>query len=428
MDKQLEDILAKLGEVSDKLDKTSTEPANKGAGLGGEEDKSGNGPAVLDPETQAELRREMSKWSNADLHRAFAVQCTKGSREGRGIPISSYGNSQFMEKATADPELRKLLDVGGAGALIRQDLEPILYSIFVKRFPLFDRLMKEPSNGLVHAYNRVTTFGDAQFITDVGQVTDDAQVYQRATTNIGVLATRRGTSLKAQFAVAQGGAGYRPETEEIAGGILAITRKLQKTILQGNASDNASAGETTEKGAFDANGFDGLRITQKNVNDITLAELAVDETIIQAINRGIVPAVDAGGSPSIIVMPTTVKRQLDNELEANLRYQPQTTEIAAGIVVNTVNTVEGPLPVLTVPGDTFGSYTSGPDTLRDIYVLDESRISLPWLGSESPTVLEIPVGVSGSLTRLYIIFCMYGMAHKSPSFQAKIRVPDAAGT
>lgn len=425
--KQLDEILEGLRGLNDRLDKQATPP--KGAapvGKDGEETVK-RGPAVLDPETQLELRREMSTWSTSDLHRAFSIQATKGTREGRGIPIEAYGDPMALAKMQADPEMSKLLDVGGAGALIRQDLEPILYAIFVKRFPLFDRINKEPSNGLVHAYNRVTTFGDAQFITDVGAVTDDASVYQRATTNIGVLATRRGISLKAQFAVAQGGMNYRPETEEISNGILAITRKLQKTILQGNSTDNVAAGEATEKGAFDANAFDGLRLIQRSTNDVTVGELDPTERIINAINRGIVPAVDAGGMTSILVMPTTVKRLLDAELEANLRYQPQTTQIAAGITVNTVNTVEGPLPILMVPGDTFGQYTfdspfAGADTVQDIYALDESRLSMPWLGSESPTVLEIPVGVSGVLTRLYIIFCMYGLAHKSPSFQAKIRV------
>lgn len=35
--------------------------------------------------------------------------------------------------------------------LIRQDLEPTLYALFVKVFPAFERLAKGPANGLVHA-------------------------------------------------------------------------------------------------------------------------------------------------------------------------------------------------------------------------------------------------------------------------------------
>lgn len=32
--------------------------------------------------------------------------------------------------------------------LLRQDLEPVLHSIFLKRFPVFERIAKKPSNGL----------------------------------------------------------------------------------------------------------------------------------------------------------------------------------------------------------------------------------------------------------------------------------------
>jgi hypothetical protein len=42
--------------------------------------------------------------------------------------------------------------------------------------------------------------------------------------------------------------------------------------------------------------------------------------------------------------------------------------------------------------------------VRDVYVLDESTVSMPYLGSEGPTVLDIPIGISGQLTHLFIIF------------------------
>jgi len=418
-------ILEALKGFEEKLDKLSQPPTTSQTPVtkDGDEGTEGDGlPAIIDYDTQLELRAAMSKWSMSDLQRAFAIQAVKGSREGAGVPLALHNDPRVLDKATSDPELRKLLDTAGAGALIRQDLAPMLYAMFVKRFPLFDRLTKTPSNGLVHAYNRIISFGDAQFITDVGAVTDDATVYQRATSNVAVLATRRGISLKAQFAVNQGGAGYQPETEEVNNGVLAITRRLQRTILQGNATEAAGAGAATELGAFDANAFDGLRMVQRATNAFDLGT----DTVIKAVDRAVAPVMDGGGFPTLIVMSTDAKRQLDNELNANLRYQPQTTEIAAGIVVNTINTVAGPLPILVVPGDTLGTYSSGGDTVSDIYVLDESRLVMPWLGSDGPTVLEIPVGVSGQLTRLYIIFCMYGLAHISPSFQAKLRVPTGA--
>jgi len=57
-----------------------------------------------------------------------------------------------------------------------------------------------------------------------------------------------------------------------------------------------------------------------------------------------------------------------------------------------------------------------------MYVVDEDTWSMPYLGSDSITTLEIPVGVGGALTRLYIMFVMYGLAAKTPQFNVKIRV------
>jgi hypothetical protein len=58
----------------------------------------------------------------------------------------------------------------------------------------------------------------------------------------------------------------------------------------------------------------------------------------------------------------------------------------------------------------------------DIYLIDERTISLPYLGSPGPTVLDIPIGISGQLTHLFIIFLMAGMALKVPIASNKVRV------
>jgi hypothetical protein len=57
-----------------------------------------------------------------------------------------------------------------------------------------------------------------------------------------------------------------------------------------------------------------------------------------------------------------------------------------------------------------------------MYILDEGTITLPFLGSSGPTVLDIPIGISGQLTHQYIIFGMWGMAVKALPFSNKVRV------
>ena len=369
---------------------------------------------------QRELRKRFKQMSSAEITEMLDIQA---SRENGKQASSEVLNTL----AVANPQIAKLLDASGGAALIRQDLEPMLYALFVKRFPLFERLRKEPANGLVHAYNQQTSYGDAVFQTELGTVTDDVNVYARQTTNVAVLATRRGISLKSQFAIQQGGAaGNHGLATELSGGVTAIAHKLQKAVLQGNASTSTAAGASTELGAWDTNGFDGLRkllgsaaaagnvITAKGSSSYTAA---INETVAGILNNG--------GNPSAIVLSPTDYAAYTNELLSLVRY-PGAGSVDAGLGLGTVATPAGALPLLAIPGDGVGSYAitvSGTTTnYRDLYVIDEDAWAMPYLGNDAITTLEIPVGVAGALTRLYIQFCMYGLSNKAPQFNGKIRV------
>jgi hypothetical protein len=370
--------------------------------------------------TQRELRKKFSKMSRTELGEILDIQA---AREG-----GKQASSDVLNRlAVANPNIAKLLDSTGGTALIRQDLEPILYALFVKKFPFFDRIRKEPANGLVHAFNQQTAYGDAVFQTETGTVTDDTNTYSRATTNVAVLATRRGITLKSQFAITQGGApGQQGLSTELEGGVVAIAAKLQKTLFQGNADTTVSAGTATELGAYDANGFTGLRKllgagtgTAQIVNKGTAAYLAT-------INNNVASILNAGGNPSAILCSPTDYAGLVNELTNLVRYNaPAQTAQNAGATFGSVVTAAGELPILAVPGDSIGSYTLSSVDYRDMYVVDESVWSMPYLGSDSITTLEIPVGTNGSLSRLYIMYCMYGLASKANKFNGKIRVTNA---
>jgi len=366
---------------------------------------------------QRELRKRFKQMGTAEITEMLDIQA---SRENGKQASSEVLNTL----AVANPQIAKLLDASGGAALIRQDLEPMLYALFVKRFPLFERLRKEPANGLVHAYNQQTSFGDAVFQTELGTVTDDVNVYARQTTNVAVLATRRGISLKSQFAIQQGGAaGNHGLATELSGGVTAIAKKLQKQILQGNAAATSSgAGASTELGAWDANGFDGLRKllgTAANAGNVITSKGSSSYTA--AINDTVAGILNNGGNPSAIVLSPTDYAAYTNELLSLVRY-PGAGNVDAGLGLGSVATPAGSLPLLAIPGDGIGSYTLSSVNYRDMYVIDEDVWSMPYLGNDAITTLEIPVGVAGALTRLYIQFCMYGLANKGPQFNGKVRV------
>jgi hypothetical protein len=327
-----------------------------------------------------------------------------------------------MSAIQRDPMLTKALDTAGATALIRQDLEPILYELYIREFPYWQRIRKEPANGLVHAYDRVTTFGDAQFMSELGTVTDDTSVYERATTPVSVIATRRGVSLKSQFAVQAGGMSWSPEQLELTGGLRAIAHKMQKTIFQGNATTTGGL-STNELGAYDANSFDGLRRTLNTVRVETVdPTLATPQNFREKINDACVTVMQNAGSVNIAYLDPLTKALIDYQQDSNVMYVNNPVNVAVGVVTNAINTVFGPLPLAVVPGDSIGSYMNLSTEYRDIYLLDESSISVPYLGSDGPTVLDIPIGISGQLTHLFIVFGMWGLAVKVPQFSNKVRV------
>jgi hypothetical protein len=128
------------------------------------------------------------------------------------------------------------------------------------------------------------------------------------------------------------------------------------------------------------------------------------------------------GSPRIIYIDPIAKGQFDVQQDANVRYNLPLSEVAPGVMTNAANTANGALPLFVVPGDSIGEYTYSGNTVSDAYLLDESAISIPYLGSEGPTVLDIPPGISGQLTHLFIVFGMWSLAVKAEQFSNKIRI------
>ena len=380
------------------------------------------------------LRKELRGRTTPELLHMFSMQAMK--REA-GVPFENWVNAGGASVAAAfqnadfAPDTQKAIDTGAAAALIRQDLEPFLYELYIREFPAWERFPKEPANGLVHAYNQITSFGDAQFMPELGTVTDDASVYVRKTTNVAIVATRRGLSLKSQFAVQAGGMGYSPEQLELTGGLRAIAHKMQKTLFQGQSTDSGGTA-ANELGLYDANAFTGLRsiLNTARVKNVTDPTVASPPDMRAAIDRAAEEISEQGGRASIIWCHPHEKVSFDLQQDKNIRYMNSFVDIGVGVQTNAVNTVFGPLPLAVVPGDSIGTYVTsntdgdfnGGETVRDMYLLDESTITMPYLGTDGPTVLDIPIGIAGQLTRLFIIFGMWGLAVKAIPFSNKVRI------
>lgn len=380
------------------------------------------------------MREVLKTKTVRELNVLFAKQA---ARQDTGVPLYEWvsaGGRALDERfgglsGEVEPHIAKALDSGTGSALIRQDLEPILYELFVRQFPLFDRLDRIPSNGLVHAYNQMTSYGDADWIGELDTVTDDRGTYVRQITNIGILATRRGVSLKSQFAVLQGGAGFNPERLELQAGMRAMASRYQKTILHGNWSNGAGT-LNNEIGPFDADSFDGFRQilnTASAVNVDPATNPTTTGSIRRAVDAAVLPITEAGGNPTAVFGAPQELVTFDEQQDDKIRIvRTDGGGVTVGVRANAVETLNGPLTFYPVPGGAVGSYvatsTYSGNTVRDLYVLDESAMAIPYLGASGPTVLEIPIGVSGQLTHLFIVFFMGGLAVQAPTWSNKIRV------
>jgi hypothetical protein len=237
-------------------------------------------------------------------------------------------------------------------------------------------------------------------------------------------------SLKALFAARQAGNTPNPEDLEQNSAVLAMASRYQKTMLYGNWQDAAGT-INNERGPFDEDSFDGLRYhlnTARAVNvdpatnpDTTGSlRRAFDAAALEVTESGGADLVAFGASPERI----TFNEQFDDKVMVLLDAAAK--QVTAGVRVPVIQTLEGMIPFYGVPGGFNSSYTAtgtySGNTVRDIYLLADTSISIPYLGSDGPTVIEIPVGANGQLTRLFIVFFMGGLAVKVPTFMNKLRV------
>jgi hypothetical protein len=391
---------------------------------------------LFDDEELDVYRQSLKRFNNRELRSHLTKQAHK---QGTGVPLIEWlekgghtlqAGLEQMQANKLDIDIAKAIDTSAFSAVVRQDLEPGMTELFVRRFPLFDWVPREPANGLIHAYRQQTSYGDADWIGELDTVTDSQGTYVRAFTNIGILATRRGVSLKALFAARQAGNTPNPEDLEQNSAVLAMASRYQKTMLYGNWQDPAGT-INNERGPFDEDSFDGLRYhlnTGRAVNVDPATNPDTTGSLRRAFDAAALEVTEAGGADLIAFGASperiTFNEQFDDKVMVILDQNAR--QITAGVRVPVVQTLEGMVPFYGVPGGFNSSYTAtgtySGNTVRDIYLLADTSISIPYLGSDGPTVIEIPVGANGQLTRLFIVFFMGGLAVKVPTFMNKIRV------
>ena len=371
--------------------------------------------------------------------KGWVLQKQLAAGAGSGVPLQAWQANAMAEAArmAGNTVVTKALDTSGGAALIRQDLDPMLVSLFVSIFPAWQRIHKVPANGVVHAWDQVTAYGadTSSFISELGTVVDKTGTYARQTTNIAVYGQRRGVSFKQQLAVQAGGMNWDSARLEIQNGLTQMAHDIQKTIFQGNAT-NSGGTASNELGLYDANAFTGLRYWFNSA--VTSATTAVNfspyltssaDNFVTAFNNGITNVANqVGVVPNVAYLRYDELGQLSNQQLSIQRTVDTTTQFIPGVEVPAVQTSAGKLPLIAIPGDAIGTYTASTyssKTVADLYLMNDQQLEVPYLGQPGPSVIEIPPGVSGQLTRLYIVWGMFGLAPLSLVHGVKLRANTA---
>jgi len=387
-----------------------------------------NSYASMSPDDSLYLQRRLNGLSWEE--KGYLLQKQIGAGMGTGIPFGG----QMAAMAGQNPTIARALDTTAGGALQRIDLEPFLTSMFVSVFPAWQRINKIPSNGVVHSWDQLTSYGDATdsaFIAELGTVVDKTGVYTRKNTNIAVYGQRRGVSFKQQLAIPAGGMQWDSARLEIQNGLTQMAHDLQKTIFQGQAT-NSGGTAANEYGLYDANAFDGLRSSLNLASDtgVNFSPYLTSspDNFVTAFNTGITTIADAVGvPPSVVYARYGELAQLSNQ-QLSIQRTVDSMEFVPGVQVPAVMTAVGRMPVVGIPGDAIGTYTAATysaKTVADMYMINESELAIPYLGSPGPSVIEIPPGVSGQLTRLYIVWGMFGLQLTSAKHSLKLRANQA---
>jgi hypothetical protein len=381
-----------------------------------------------------------------DLETMCRVLLAKDGREIEDAqPVTNdHGGLKLYEAAgkglfgTDSLAVRKTLDVGGGsgGPLVRTDLEQMLWEIYLREFTVAERIQRIRSNGVSHSYSKRTAIPGAQTTNSLGDFSGafSNSTFGTDSAPIAIIVSPTGIGMKLAAAVEQSGMVNfdlsGSNNLEVVGAVTSIAKKNQTLILQGNKSTAAKT-LNDEEGLTDANAFDGLRAQLKGEGTSTTK--AGGDTYRELLKKAARKIRNAGGSARNIVAfcSLPVEGAIDAELEDFYRITNSRPEggvdlhlSGGGLRLSGKYLSE----IIGVPADAQGNgmgyyNIAGPTTVEDIDVVDLTGMSMAWLISPSPTILELPPGYNNTLSRVFVPFLMNGLVVHTVNFQHKIRVP-----
>lgn len=378
--------------------------------------------------------------SDNDLEVMIQTLLTQKAGNDDGEPLSDLQRTGLIAAASKgafgqqSELLQRTLDTTSGAPLIRADIEPFLYEGYLREFPVAERFGRKRANGLTHSYEVRDAIGQAKTLNNLGDFSgaySNSTFHKEASTRIAIIASPTSISYVLALAVQQSGMAafdlQGNDNLEVMGAVTAIARKKQTLILQGNQTVAAKTLDD-EEGLFNALDHDGLRLLLKGAaTSITKAD---DESFTRVIKRAAWQIRNAGGSARNIVVLCSGGIEIEIDEELMQFYRIPGGRPAGGVDTNLSGnglrlTGKDVSEIVAVPADTqdcgMGHYTFGGEATEDLDVIDVTGIKIPYIGSPTVTMLEIPMGTFQNLTRTFVPFEMTGLMVPLRNFHRKIR-------
>ena len=207
-------------------------------------------------------------------------------------------------------ELKKALNVAGAGAILQQpQIDRVLAEIIERNNPLRQNLPRRPGSGSAYIHNARTARGSAAFVDDTDEPTEQEGTYVQKSFTYKTILQRGKVTRRLQK---QGKTLLDIEAEEIESALQSVRDKEEQALIVGDASTNPKEFSGLRKlvpaGQQVSAGANGGPLTLK------LLDEAIDKVI---------------GNPNMLLMTKAMHRKLNSLLQAQQRFT-ETVEVKGG--------------------------------------------------------------------------------------------------
>ena len=242
------------------------------------------------------------------------------------------------------------------GAMVRENLLPMVTRLEYRETPIRDRLARKPGNGQAASWNVMTAMGSGNSaFAEGGTPNEDVTTYERRSAIYKELGK---TKIISDRMIAAGRSFTDQEAEQLEVGMREVIQDEETYLITGNTGVSVLQ-------------FDGLdayittNVTDDANNALGFRTDLLDTEVANILNS-------YGVRPTAIFCSYGMKRAINQSLAGDVRVNIDSSNtVATGLEVGFYQSMVGKLPIIATPGISDDSGTYPGNTVSNIYVVTE---------------------------------------------------------